>query len=291
MWDWLTDKWDTFSDSNVWDWINPFNWANYFQGKQSTRANIDMWNTARQDQLNADLMNRQMAYDFAKHGIDWKIEAGKRYGINPLVSMGASTSYGPTSMVNTSGPNIRPAQFDAAAAWGQRKLENRMMRAQAESLELTNLQKKLDIIEGQADVEKQPDRPIAGTGGATAGVHQQYKVVQLDDGFILKNLDQAEFEDDPMAFFQTAGKKMGTYFKSVFRPVLSDRQKRMLDDTIRRQRNIMLQVRPLPKGRTYKLNRRNGTFVEARDDGFLYMDQTQKYDYITIPVPWGKKRR
>jgi hypothetical protein len=59
------------------------------------------------DYQSTNNQNRKMQYEFAKHGLGWRIEDAKKYGIHPLAAIGAAPGPMPTvAMQNPSMANM-----------------------------------------------------------------------------------------------------------------------------------------------------------------------------------------
>ncbi len=257
--------------------------------------------------FNADrsenMLNRATTQYRWKHGLENTINQARGMGINPLAALGANT-FTPSSSSMSAGGNLSPTSLPSARGYNPNRL--RIEGDWAKQLEelkiLKETRKQAEITTKNMrnpQVALQPDRPIAGSAGATSGLHQNWKVVDTGSGYILRSRDNSEPEEDPIAWLQTAARKMGVASKALIYPMLSKKQKTRLRNILHRQRAIMLQVAPLPAGRTYKFNRGNSQWVKARKDGNLFMDDKRrsaikarkgksKYDYIHI-YPGGKK--
>jgi len=266
--------------------------------QQAARQTQSNWNIDRGDRLAADQRNREMAYEFAKHGVQWKTADARAAGISPIIAMGGQTHAGPTSMPGGSIPYISSAKTPKLRSDAFSLSDLRLKEAQIKNIEAQTK----NLLSGQPQVKEQPDRPISGSLGVTSGLHQQYKVVGDDSsGYRLQNLETSEFEEDPMGWFQTAGRKLGLYGKGIMFPALSKRQKRIVRVALQKQKKIMEMVDPLPKGRSFKYDRGTGKWFKARSDGNLFMDEQyrkpkkyapphksrqkglkKKYDYIHI---------
>lgn len=126
----ISDAWKNYVHDPLKD-----QWRSFTGQKQEEEWSREMWEK-----------NYQMQKEFAQHGVGWKIEDAKKYGINPLAAIGAQgvpaspvTVGGPTGMSSLAGVNMLSNIIGMFAQI--RNLNARTEKTNAET----------SVIKGQAD--------------------------------------------------------------------------------------------------------------------------------------------
>lgn len=287
----FSDLWDRGKEAaqNVTSVLNPFNWMDYFSQKQASRqAEHQFWVT-RNDALLADQANRDMAYEFAQHGVQWKAEDARAAGLSPLAAMGGSGAYSPTSYVNTPLPHYTGTRVGGGTnmSWGQAKLEQRLLMEQIRGLRIKNDAAERDLA-GQADlpsgfggtgpqavvapVKVLPDRVVTHKSGVTPGVHPAYKIIQHPDRSVtMENIEQREAEDAPLYWLQTEGKKIGMHLRgNMFERLSSHEKKKLINYVLDLRRNA-------PPGK-WQWDLIESKFYPARGQGMFVQPLPVRYN-------------
>lgn len=96
----------------------------YFQHQENKKFNdANIRQSEATNRMQMDMANKNIALqkEFAKMGVQWKVEDAKKAGIHPLYALGANTmSFSPVS-VGSSTPNLSPdtSMSDAVGSMGQ----------------------------------------------------------------------------------------------------------------------------------------------------------------------------
>jgi len=134
------------------------------------------------NQLSQQKRQEEMAYEFAKSGVQWKVSDAVKAGLHPLAAMGASTASGPSLSIGSVGsvsPPRAPGGSPMGAAlssMGQdvsrammasatNQTRESMFDATVQSMTLTNMALKNDLLASQLQRIKQG----AGPGGPELG--------------------------------------------------------------------------------------------------------------------------
>jgi hypothetical protein len=145
------------------DWVeglkalNPIGIAAGFiqdhQNRQERRGaqNEAKWEAQKNREFQAAQadIDRKQQMEFAKHGLTWKIEQAKKYGINPLVAAGAQgQSSSPVHVGGAQANSLEPFQgsaFDKAGQGISRAISAQMTDAQKKEEQLRVASMELDL--------------------------------------------------------------------------------------------------------------------------------------------------
>lgn len=160
--------------------------GNYIGG----RLNQDSAREAAYSQRVADDKNAAMQREFARNGVQWRVEDARRAGINPLVALGASVSQAAPTYTGdapdfSQGEMVsRMGQDVSRAIHASSSQEDRAYDAQVRALTLRNMELKNAVLTGQAQdalgIRKPGNPPFPSSG--SSGMLGQSK-----DGLVVNN--------------------------------------------------------------------------------------------------------
>jgi hypothetical protein len=164
------------SIGNIWQQAvqDPKDWfTGDYQHRRETRQQLEMWQK-----------NYDMQKEFAKHGIQWKVQDAKRAGINPLAALGATTVSGsPIPVGGTSGASGSGAVLglvstiaNIVSQTGLNKAKAKLYNAQAENIQSLPPGQTGTPRTGTGTVESIPvtqEMMNKKTGYVRAGIHPE----------------------------------------------------------------------------------------------------------------------
>lgn len=238
----------------------------YNQKKKQSDREWAIYNQQRGDQ-----------FDFAKHGISWKVNDARRSGINPLAALGANTlSYSPVQVGGGSTANMAAHGQNISRAILYREAEGRGIDNQIKKATLQNMQLRnkalADTLNGQADpVKEVPNEVPMMTSHSVAGGGYPINQVAFDDqgrGYLIPGQNAAEMIGDEAPIVDRIGytlnrlKDAVSDFKSTFNP--NSREAKEVFSRLRRTRQTMNEARKLPNDMEYRFNLWSRTWIPKK---------------------------
>ncbi|AXL15636.1 DNA pilot protein [Microviridae sp.] len=164
-------------------------------------------------QISANNANRDMAYDFAKNGISWKVDDAKNAGISPMAALGIQTS-SPSAVMqsSSSGQALANASQNIGKAMMRKKgLPDQMKNYAEQKLHLdvakdeaqvAILQQEANNLRGTAgDPPPMPSNTAVIPVGVDKNPSSAYKIVDYPDGTsaVVPSEDMADLVSDDFA--------------------------------------------------------------------------------------------
>lgn len=267
----------------------------------------------------ANIANVNMQYDFAKHGVQWRVDDAKRSGLHPLAAIGANT--------NSPYANVIGKDYSYLEAMGQAvgkgfltekaKMELALLQSQKNNIDantiatLRNSGRNIDDlitvtspsagnesvkkvnISGQPQVIEQSNLVPAEVNNVQAGVIPQEVIYKNADGTWKLGLSQQASEPiesswpDQFSYILVRGKR---WLNTVWYWHNPEGEK------AKEHRNWLRKMRsaidePAKKGYVYRFDPWKGGFVEVKDDGrsMLYTVYNKKGIYYGVGKGYRSK--